>query len=246
MSKQKDKEVIKDEVITLAMKEEEIKQAYRNIPNKEKQVSKKIKTSKNLQIKNNEKLRIIKVLFLVLMILLILISIDIIRVLRFDKGPFFAVPLKEYKDESKAYYGLGYKVIKYNEKIGGKYYYLGFWNLKYQKPINIKDSALLEELIKAEQSTYNKYKKKLVEIDSTLYEINPESQKITAKYDNKEKNTKLFIICPITEREKQKAFNKLISGKAIKMTGNLTKVKTKIKDEKQKINIYMINCSIEQ
>jgi hypothetical protein len=34
---------------------------------------------------------------------------------RFDKRPIFAVPIKVYKDGgSVEYYGLGYKVIKYN------------------------------------------------------------------------------------------------------------------------------------
>lgn len=255
LKKQKD-EKIREEVITMAMKEEEIKQAYSNIPLKKvikktnNSISKQKKENttkiqkKKTEIRNKSNFK--KILLFIILILLLFISIDIISVAKFDKGPFFAIPIKKHKDGSKEYYGIGYKVIIYNEKVGRTHRKIGFWNLKYKKIIHIKDSNLLMELLDNDKKTYNKYKDKLIKINTTLYEIDPESQKTTAKYNANEKDTILFIICPIDETEKQNTYNKIKTGENSNVVGNITKIKTKIKDEKKKINIYMRNCSIEQ
>jgi hypothetical protein len=58
----------------------------------------------------------------------------------FDKRPIFSFPIKFHKDGGTIeYYGLGYKVIKYNVlgdkktgQPGRKDADFGFWNLKYK------------------------------------------------------------------------------------------------------------------
>ena len=141
-------EKIREEVITLAMKEEEIKHAYSNIPvkakkeNSQKNISKKTKTTKNKgkkekvkkekiikekKRKAKKKFSLKKLLLFLFLMLLLLIAIDIISVTKFDKGPFFAIPSKKQVNENKEYYGLGYKVTKYSKKIGKKQRKIEFW-----------------------------------------------------------------------------------------------------------------------
>jgi len=84
------------------------------------------------------------------MAITIMISTDVICVSRFNVGPFFALPLHTYKDGgSRAYYGIGYKVIQYNQIQGRRDKELGFWNLKYNtNAINIKDLDLAIDFYK--------------------------------------------------------------------------------------------------
>ena len=44
----------------------------------------------------------------------------------------------------------------------------------------------------------------------------------------------------------QKVINNLEAEKDIKMTGNIKNIKTKIKDDKKKANVYLKNCSSKQ
>ena len=107
---------------------------------------------------------------------------------------------------------------------------LGFW------PTKLKD----------EKKTYSKYKNKSVKITSKLFEIDPESHKITAKYTDKNEESELYIICTMKKENNQKVINNLEAEKDIKMTGNIKNIKTKIKDDKKKANVYLKNCSSKQ
>ena len=57
--------------------------------------------------------------------------------LQYNKGPFFCIPIITHKDGGTVeYYGIGYKIIKYNvmnteSKKGRKDMVIGLWNLKY-------------------------------------------------------------------------------------------------------------------
>ena len=253
-------EKIREEVITLAMKEEEIKRAYSNISVKEKKQKLENKTSKKgknkkekeKKEKKTKKFSLKKILLFLFLILLLLIAVDIVSVTKFDKGPFFAIPNKKTNNENNEYYGLGYKVTKYSKKIGKKQRKIEFWwNLiklpqLSQKKIQIKDSDLLKEILKDEKKTYSKYKNKSVKIASKLFEIDPESHKITAKYTDKNEESELYIICTMKKENNQKVINNLEAEKDIKMTGNIKNIKTKIKDDKKKANVYLKNCSSKQ
>lgn len=60
---------------------------------------------------------------------------------KYNKKPIFAIPVFKLKDGGTVeYYGLGYKVIKYNVlddpqmgQIGRKDTVFGFWTLEYRK-----------------------------------------------------------------------------------------------------------------
>ena len=83
--------------------------------------------------------KIINIIFILIIIIIIIITTDVILVGKYNKGPIFAIPLKEYKDGgTKEYYGLGYKVIKYKQLQGRKDKVIGTYKLKYNTtPINI-------------------------------------------------------------------------------------------------------------
>ena len=276
-------EEIREEVITLAIKEEELKQAYSNIPVQDKKVqventtSKKEKvkkkknkkeTKKKTEVKKEKKVKVKKkfsfkkLLLSLFLIILLLIAIDIVAVTKFDKGPFFAIPNKKVNinNKNKEYYGLGYKVTKYSKKINNKQRKIEFWwnlikisklpklpqLLKLpQKKVSLKDSTLLKEILKDEKKTYSKYKNKSLKINSKLSELDPESHKVTAKYTDEEKKTDLVIICTM-DKNNQNTLNKLEAEKDVKITGNMKKIKTKVKDDKNTVNVYLNNCSLKQ
>ena len=219
----------KEEVITLAMKEEEIRNAYKNITMKNKKTIKEEKPKKKKSIK--------EIIFLIMILLLIMISMDIICVARYDKGPFLAIPIKRHKDGSKEYYGLGYKVIKYNEKIGRTSRKLGLWNLKYNKPLYVKTKDITKDLSK---DNLQSYKGKYVKIESTLYEIDPENQSIIAKTKDEDNDIVLQIICPIAED--RSVLNKLKANEKIGLVGYIKKIEKK----ERNIEFYIKECLTNQ
>lgn len=84
--------------------------------------------------------KIYKFIFIVVLVWLSFFTIDYV-LFRFNKKPVFSIPLKIYKDGGTVeYYGLGYKIIKYNVldnkitgTVGRKDLEFGFWNLEYSE-----------------------------------------------------------------------------------------------------------------
>ena len=78
---------------------------------------------------------------------------------KYNKGPFFAIPVKTYKDGgTKVYYGIGYKVIKYHQKQGRRDIELGTYSLKYNtNPIEADAIDLAIELYNNQTSSMEKY-----------------------------------------------------------------------------------------
>ena len=78
--------------------------------------------------------KIINIVFAVILIVLVMVTIDVISVSRYNAGPFFAIKTKTIKDGgTKIYYGLGYKVIKYNQKQGRRDRKIGSWSKNGEK-----------------------------------------------------------------------------------------------------------------
>ena len=60
--------------------------------------------------------RIINIVFALLLIIIVMITVDYVRVTKYEYTPLFAIKTKELKDGgTKEYTGLGYKVIDYNQ-----------------------------------------------------------------------------------------------------------------------------------
>ena len=68
--------------------------------------------------------KISTIIMIVIIVLGLLITTDILLVSKAGVGPFLAIRTKVYDDGgTKEYYGLGYKVIKYNQEIGRQLYH---------------------------------------------------------------------------------------------------------------------------
>lgn len=126
---------------------------------------------------------------LVLVILLFLSLIDIALVTKFNTGPIFAIKTKEYSNQSKEYYGLFYKVIKYQED-GGRYdTVIGPWSLKYEDtPIKIELFDFALEFVDDTKNTYDAFYNKYVLLTEKIAYIDNKNKIIRFEYvdsDNK-------------------------------------------------------------
>lgn len=187
---------------------------------------------------------IMNIIFTIIILLIVMIAVDVISVAKYDAGPFFAIPVKKYNDGgSKAYYGLGYKVIKYNQVQGRKDREIGFWNLKYNiEPVTNKDIDLAIEFYGNEQKTYEKYYKQFVRISSTLKKVDKKNHKIVIGYTDEDGKYTLEIECDIVKSQKNLA--DLEEGKEITIIGTVNKFKQRTK--KQPNRLYIKNCFAEQ
>lgn len=188
--------------------------------------------------------KLINVVFALIIVFLIMITVDVISVARYDVGPFFAIPLEKYKDGgSKAYFGLGYKVIKYNQLQGRRDKEIGFWNLKYNvEPVDIKDIDLAIEMYNKEIKTYKKYYKKFIRITSTLEKVNKDKNTITLAYKDEGKKYTLEINCNMAS--KKSVLDSFEVGKEITVIGSVSNFKYKSKTSPNKL--YINNCFAEQ
>ena len=149
------------------------------------------------RVNSSKFMKIFNVFFVIIMIIMLIISVDVIFVTKYNARPLFAIKTKTYKDGGTTeYYGLGYKVIKYNEIEGRKDTQIGFWNMKYStEPLVIEDIDLAIEFQNKPQETANKYYKKYVMISSTIQEIDKEDNEITLEYTDQDGKYTLEIEC---------------------------------------------------
>ena len=189
-------------------------------------------------------IKIINIAFVVIVAILIMVATDVICVARYDVGPFFAIPLKEYKDGgTKAFYGLGYKVFKYKQIQGRRDRQIGTWGLKYDaNPITKKDIDLSIEFKDDEYKTYEKYYRKFMRIKSTLLSVDEKKNKIVIGYNDEGNKYTLKIKCDIVEDQKNLKDFKV--GEEITIIGTLYDFE--IAKNKKPNTLYMKNCFAEQ
>lgn len=188
--------------------------------------------------------KIINIVFTIVVIIITIITIDYIRVTKFEYTPLFAFKTTEYKDGgTKEYYGLGYKVIDYNQIQGRRDMEIGLWNLKHNsKPIDIEDVDLAIELTKDEVKTYNKYYKKFLRIKSNLKDINEKKNIITLGYTDEGGKYSVDIICNLVpEQTNISSFEK---DKEITIIGTVNNYKGSTKKENKRL--YIKNCIAQQ
>lgn len=188
--------------------------------------------------------RIINIVFVILLIIIAIITIDYVRVVKFEYTPLFAIKTKEYKDGgTKEYKGLGYKVIDYNQIQGRRDIEIGLWNLKYNsKPIDVEDVDLAIEFTKDEVKAYNKFYKKFLRIKSTLIEKDEKKNIIILRYTDEDGKYTLDTICKLVpEQTNISSFEK---DKQITIIGT---VKNYVGATKKKNKqIYIKNCIAQQ
>lgn len=149
--------------------------------------------------------KIINICFSIIMAILIMITIDVISVARYNKGPYFTIPVKEYKDGgTKEYIGFGYKVIDYNQIQGRRDKEIGFLNLKYNiEPIDMKDIDLAIEFTNNEEVAYKTYYKKFIRIESTLEYIDLENNGIIIGYNDEGGKYTFKISCAMASDKEE-------------------------------------------
>ena len=101
---------------------------------------------KSITVEEEKKIKKISTIIMIVIIVIgVLVTTDIILVTKVGVGPFLAINTKTYDDGgTKEYYGLGYKVIKYNQVVGRRDSVIGSWFIKYNttpKTFTIRDLA---------------------------------------------------------------------------------------------------------
>ncbi len=196
----------------------------------------------NKNRKNKAKL-IINIIFFSVIIILSMISIDVISVSRYNKGPFFAIKTKTYKDGgTKEYYGFGYKVIKYNQIQGRRDIELGTYSLKYNAtPIDIKDIDLAIEFLESSEETSLKYYKKFLRLSSEIKSINQKENQLVLEYPDEDKKYTFTIYCSMADKNSNiEIFSK---KDQVQVLGTVEKFA--LKDKKNSNRVYLSNCFAE-
>ena len=188
--------------------------------------------------------RISNIIFTIIMIILAMIAIDVIAVGRYNKGPFFAIPVRSYKDGgTKEYLGFGYRVIKYHQVQGRRDKEIGFWSLKYNTdPITVEDVDLAIEFTGNEYASYQKYYKKFVRVISTLKKVNEEKHQITIGYTDEDGKYSIDVICKMSED--QEDISNFENGKEITIIGTVNNFKGRTDTKNNRI--YVTDCFAEQ
>ena len=217
-------------------KRKELKDTYTDekIIIEEKPVDKKYKRTK----------MIINIFFIVILIIIAMISIDIVRVAKYDKRPLFAINTKTYKDGgTKEYIGLGYKVIDYYQLQGRRDIEIGTWNLKYNNnPVTIQDIDVAIELNNDEEKTYTSYYKKFVRVITTLKSIDKKNKKLVLGYTDEDGKYSVDIVCNLVDE--QMNIDKFEKDKQITIIGTFKNYKTKTNKTNRKV--YIKDCIAEQ
>ena len=182
--------------------------------------------------------KFMNILFIILFVLVILAIIDVLCVGKLEKGPFFAIPVHTYDDGgTKEYYGLGYKVIKYNQTQGRRDTVLGTWSLKYDAdPIHIDLIDLAIEFQNNPDTAYQMYNQKFLVVTGTLKEINKEKNEMTLEYFDEDGKYTTDLVCQM-ETEKD-SLDLLEPGYEISVTGTMV--------DYEKKTIYLEHCFAEQ
>lgn len=188
-------------------------------------------------------MRVFNIFFIIAMLAMIVIGVDVIAVARYDAGPFFAIKTKTYKDGgTKEYYGLGYKVIKYNELEGRRDTQIGFWSLKYSTtPTPIEDIDLAIEFQNSPEKTSKKYYKQYLSIKSKIKTINQDENKLVLEYTDPDGKYTLQIECPMaSDKEKLTEFTE---QQEITIKGTIYRFA--LKSEKRSNTVYLADCFAE-
>ena len=124
--------------------------------------------------------KISTIVMIVIIVLGLLITTDILLVTKANIGPFLAIRTKVYDDGgTKEYYGLGYKVIKYNQKVGRRDTVIGSWSIKYStNPKNYTIRELAYSII----NDNNNHLGEFIRLTGTISSKNNKNNTITLKF----------------------------------------------------------------
>ncbi len=198
-----------------------------------------------MKSKKNKKTIIKKIvgnIFLVLFILLFLSLIDIALVTKLNTGPIFAIKTKEYSNQSREYYGLFYKVIKYQEE-GGRYdTVIGTWKLKYEDtPIKIELFDFAISYIDNNKDTYDAFYNKYVLLTEKISYIDHKNKIIRFEYVDEDGKYNFAIDAYLWDKNID--LNSYKIGDSITIVGTMKGFKNK--DKKNPNRIVISNAFIK-
>ena len=196
------------------------------IKNSEKDISKiKVQKKEKFKKKKNPS-KIMNIIFIIAMIIVILNAIDYVSVKKYDKGPYFAIPLKTYNDGgTKVYYGMFYKVIDYNQVQGRRDKEIGLWNMPYYiEAFNVTDYDLAITFEDNPKGSLKNFYKKFLRISSTVKSVDLKRNVMILEYaDDGDKYT-LDIECKMAEKENE--LSNYEKGTKVMIIGTLTGFKS--------------------
>ena len=163
--------------------------------------------------------KILNIILIVIVVIATIISMDTVCVSKYQKGPFFAIRTKVYKDGgTKVYYGLGYKVIKYHQEVGRRDIAVGLWTMPYNtKPTAISILDLAIELGNHPKESFKKYQKQFLKIEGEVYKVNNKKKELTLRFLDEDKKYSLDITCSMAEVNKE-----IIEGDHIEVIGTVS------------------------
>lgn len=147
-----------------------------------------MQTEEKLEGISVEKEKLIKkastIIMIIIIIIGVLITTDILLITKKKIGPFLAINTKTYNDGgTKEYYGLGYKVIKYNQKVGRRDTVIGSWFIKYDtNPTTYTITDLAYSII----NDNNNHLGEFIRLTGTITSKNNKNNIITLKFEDNE------------------------------------------------------------
>lgn len=124
--------------------------------------------------------KISTIIMIVIIVIGVLVTTDILLVSKAHVGPFLAIRTKVYNDGgTKEYYGLGYKVIKYNQKVGRRDTVIGSWGIKYNTN---PETFTIRELAYSIINDNNNHLGEFIRLTGTIEKKNEKNNTITIKF----------------------------------------------------------------
>ena len=120
------------------------------------------------------------IVMIVIIVIGVLVTTDILLVSKAHIGPFLAIRTKVYNDGgTKEYYGLGYKVIKYNQKVGRRDTVIGSWGIKYNTN---PETFTIRELAYSIINDNNNHIGEFIRLTGTISSKNNKNNTVTLKF----------------------------------------------------------------
>ena len=124
--------------------------------------------------------KISTIVMIVIIVIGVLVTTDILLVSKAHIGPFLAIRTKVYNDGgTKEYYGLGYKVIKYNQKVGRRDTVIGSWGIKYNTN---PETFTIRELAYSIINYNNNHIGEFIRLTGTISSKNNKNNTVTLKF----------------------------------------------------------------
>ncbi|HIR59045.1 MAG TPA: hypothetical protein IAB38_03250 [Candidatus Onthousia excrementipullorum] len=124
--------------------------------------------------------KISTIIMIVIIVIGVLVTTDILLVSKAHVGPFLAIRTKVYDDGgTKEYYGLGYKVIKYNQVVGRRDTVIGSWGIKYNTN---PETFTIRELAYSIINDNNNHVGEFIRLTGTISSKNNKNNTVTLKF----------------------------------------------------------------